>query len=254
MLTSPDYRSYLQCRPADAVVALPMAVQIARQKGARRPGLLQDRTAQTYAWESSQSTTLMLRQYGLPSYPRVIPADTEDIKPVVTDMLRAGIDSFIYSGYAQGAARVARELATAGFDGPRLAPQAVVDPEFLELAEDAAEGWLLTASFVDPSALPAAAAFTAAYRKRYGSEPGYYAAEAYDAVNLVIQELVRATKRGQPPKRRELVGLLRKSRYKGITNDFAFKPEDGTFDGWGIFLHQVDGGRFRFLGEAPSKV
>jgi ABC-type branched-subunit amino acid transport system substrate-binding protein len=149
---------------------------------------------------------------------------------------------------------VARELATAGFDGPRLAPQAVLDPEFLEAAGDAAEGWLVTASFIDPSAVPAAAAFTAAFRKRFGSAPGYYAAEAYDTVNLVIQELVKATKGGQPPKRRELVTLLRKSRYKGITKDFAFKPADGTFAGWGVFLHQVDGGRFRFLGDAPSKV
>ncbi|MFF1675113.1 bifunctional serine/threonine-protein kinase/ABC transporter substrate-binding protein [Streptomyces sp. NPDC058256] len=254
LLTSQDYRSYLQCRPADAVVAFPMAVHLAALKGARLPGLLQDRTAQTYGWEASQSTTLLLRGFGLQPYPRVIPANTEDVKPVVADMLGAGIDSFIYSGYAPGAARVARELAAAGFEGPRLAPQAVLDPEFLELAGDAAEGWLLTSSFIDASAVPAAAAFRAAFRKRYAAEPGYYAAEAYDTVNLLIQELVKATKRGQPPKRQELVGLLRKSRYKGITKEFAFKPEDGTFDGWGVFLHQVDGGRFRFLGEAPSEV
>ncbi|MFG2783016.1 bifunctional serine/threonine-protein kinase/ABC transporter substrate-binding protein [Streptomyces prunicolor] len=254
LLTSADHRSYLQCRASDALMSFPIAVRLAQQKGTRRPGLLQDRTAQTYSWDCAQGTTMMLRGYGIPPYPRVIPANTQDMKPVVTDMLRAGIDSFVYAGYAPGAARVARELATAGFDGPRLAPQAVLDPEFLKAAGDAAEGWLLTASFVDPTAVPAAAAFTAAFRKRYGSAPGYYAAEAYDTVNLVIQELVKATKRGQPPKRQELVGLLRKSRYKGITKDFAFKPKDGTFAGWGVFLHQVDGGRFRFLGEAPSQV
>jgi ABC-type branched-subunit amino acid transport system substrate-binding protein len=169
-------------------------------------------------------------------------------------MLRAGIGSFVYAGYAQGAARVAKELATAGFDGPRIASQAVIDPEFLEQAGDAAEGWLLTASFVDPSAVPAAAAFTAAFRKRFGAAPGYYAAEAYDTVNLVLQELVKATKGERPPKRKELVGLLRKSRYKGITKEFSFRPADGTFAGWGVFLHQVEGGRFRFVGEAPSKV
>ncbi len=65
---------------------------------------------------------------------------------------------------------------------------------------------------------------------------------------------MRATKGGRPPKRQELVGLLRKSRYKGITKEFSFKPEDGTFAGWGVFLHRVEGGRFRFVGEAPSEV
>ncbi|MDQ1028979.1 ABC-type branched-subunit amino acid transport system substrate-binding protein [Streptomyces umbrinus] len=254
LMTSQEYRSFLQCRAPDPIISMALAVRLAGQKGARLPGLLQDRTAQTYSWDSAQSTTLMLRTHGLPPYPRVIPAGTEDVKAVVTDMLRAGIDSFIYSGYAPGAARVARELATAGFDGPRLAPQAVLDPEFLELAGDAAEGWLMTSSFVDPSAVPAAKAFTAAFRKRYDAAPGSYAAEAYDTVNLVLQEVLKATKRRRPPTRKELVGLLRKSRYKGVTKEFAFQPADGQFTGWGVSLYQVESGRFRYVGEAASKV
>jgi ABC-type branched-subunit amino acid transport system substrate-binding protein len=169
-------------------------------------------------------------------------------------MLRAGIGSFVYAGYAPGAARVAKELVAAGFDKPRVASQAVIDPAFLELAGDAAEGWVLTSSFIDPSAVPAAAAFTAAFRKRYGAAPGYYAAEAYDTVNLFLQALAKGTKGGRPPGRQELVGLLRKSTYKGITKQFSFRPTDGQFNGWGIFLHRVEGGRFRFVGEAPSKV
>ncbi|MGX1910352.1 protein kinase domain-containing protein [Streptomyces phaeochromogenes] len=254
LLTSREYRSFVHCRPSDAALSLPMSVYLMKQKGALRPGLLQDRTAQTYAQESAGINATMLRQLGRPAYPRVVPEDTQDMGPVVADMLRAGIGSFIYAGYTEGAALVARELAAAGFDRPRLASQAVIDPAFLELAGDAAEGWLMTASFIDPVSVPAAATFTAAFRKRFGAAPGYYAAEAYDTVNLVLQELVKATKGGRPPGRKELVGLLRKSRYKGITKEFSFKPEDGTFAGWGIFLHQVEGGRFRFLGDAPSKV
>ncbi|MEU9877139.1 bifunctional serine/threonine-protein kinase/ABC transporter substrate-binding protein [Streptomyces phaeochromogenes] len=254
LMASEEYRSFVQCRAPDAILSMALAVRLAGQKGARLPGLLQDRTAQTYSWNSAQGTTFLLRSQGLPPYPRVIPADTEDVEPVVTDMLRAGIDSFVYSGYAPGAARVARALATAGFDGPRLAPQAVLDPVFLEQAGEAAEGWLIASSFVDPSAVPAAKAFTAAFRRRYDAPPGYYAAEAYDTVNLVLQEVLKATRRGRPPTRKDLVGLLRKSRYKGITKEFSFKPTDGQFTGWGVSLHRVEGGRFRYVGEAASKV
>ncbi|MEU8863840.1 bifunctional serine/threonine-protein kinase/ABC transporter substrate-binding protein [Streptomyces umbrinus] len=254
LLTSREYRSFVHCRPSDAALSLPMSVYLMKEKGALRPGLLQDRTAQTYAQESAGINATMLRQLGRPAYPRVVPEDTRDMGPVVADMLRAGIGSFIYAGYTEGAALVARELAAAGFDRPRFASQAVIDPAFLKLAGDAAEGWLMTASFIDPAAVPAAETFTTAFRKRFGAAPGYYAAEAYDTVNLVLQELVKATKGGRPPGRKELVGLLRKSRYKGITKEFSFKPEDGTFAGWGIFLHQVEGGRFRFLGDAPSEV
>ncbi|MGC5563283.1 bifunctional serine/threonine-protein kinase/ABC transporter substrate-binding protein [Streptomyces sp. FR-108] len=296
LLTSKEYRSFVHCRPSDAALSLPMSVYLmkhtkpARTKPTRgaqalRAGLLQDRTGQTYAQESAGINATMMRNLGRPAYPRVVPAGTKDMGPVVADMLRAGIGSFVYAGYAPGAARVARELSAAGFEGPRLASQAVIDPEFLKRAGKAAEGWLMTASFIDPTAVPAAKAFTAAFRKRYDAAPGYYAAEAYDTVNLVIQELLKATPSktskssktskgstgstgstsstgstgstaaaARPPSRRELVRLLRASRYKGITKEFSFKPEDGTFAGWGIFLHQVEGGRFRYLGVAPSEV
>ncbi|MFH8463895.1 bifunctional serine/threonine-protein kinase/ABC transporter substrate-binding protein [Streptomyces sp. NPDC017991] len=269
LLTSKEYRSFVHCRPSDAALSLPMSVYLKKHTKATkaterapalRPGLLQDRTAQTYAQESAGINATMMRSLGRPAYPRVVPAGTEDMGPVVADMLRAGIGSFVYAGYTPGAARVARELAAAGFDGPRFASQAVIDPEFLERAGEAAEGWLMTASFVDPAAVPAAKAFTAAFRKRYDAAPGYYAAEAYDTVNLVIQELLKATNAkstrvsARPPSRKKLVKLLRASHYKGITKEFSFKPEDGTFAGWGIFLHQVEGGRFRYRGEAPSEL
>lgn len=263
MMTSGQPRSLVHCRPGDAALALPIAVHLAQQaakeKEMGRPGLLQDRTAQTYAWETATMASLLLRQSGIPAYPRVIPADVEDMKPVVTDILKAGTGSFVYAGYAPGAAMVARELAAAGFDGPRLASQAVLDPEFLELAGDAAEGWLLTASFVSAADTPKAADFTAAFRERFGGAPPYFAAEAYDAVNLVIRELVAGAKSGgaagaeqRPPKRAELVGLLRKSRYDGITKRFAFDPEQGSFAGEGVFLYEVKDGGFRFLGPAPT--
>ncbi|MFF3379641.1 bifunctional serine/threonine-protein kinase/ABC transporter substrate-binding protein [Streptomyces sp. NPDC002680] len=266
LLSTAQYRSFVHCRPSDSALALPIGIYLMGQKETARPGVLQDRTAQTYAQETASISVIMLRRLGRPAYPRVVPAGTEDLAPVVADMLRAGIGSFIYAGYAQGAAQVARELANAGFDKPRIASQAVIDQEFLDLAGDAAEGWLMTSSFIDPTAVPAAASFTTAFRKRYGAAPGHYAAEAYDTVNLVIQELLKATKSTkstgstkttkaeQPPNRQELVSLLRKGHYKGITKEFSFEPDDGTFAGWGIFLHQVENGRFRFLGDAPSEV
>ncbi|BCL30367.1 bifunctional serine/threonine-protein kinase/ABC transporter substrate-binding protein [Streptomyces aurantiacus] len=254
LLSTQQYRSFVHCRPSDAALSLPISVYLKKQRNALRPGLLQDRTAQMYAQESAGINATMLRSVGLPAYPRVIPSGTDDLGPVVADMLRAGIDSFVYAGYAAGAAQVARELSAAGFDKPRLASQAVIDPQFLKQAGDAAEGWLMTSSFIDPSAVPAAKAFTAAFRKRYDAAPGYFAAEAYDTVNLIVQEVLKATKRNRPPARAKLVGLLRKSRYKGITKEFAFRPADGQFSGWGIFLHHVEDGRFRFLGEAPSEV
>lgn len=112
---------------------------------------------------------------------------------------------------------------------------------------------MLSSSFVDPAAVPAAKAFTTAFRKRYGTAPGYFAAEAYDTVNLVLQQLVAHHGQSRSlPDRKTLVALLRKSRYQGITKQYAFKPEDGRFIAGGVFYHRVEGGRFRYVGPAPS--
>ncbi|MFE4829319.1 ABC transporter substrate-binding protein [Streptomyces sp. NPDC056672] len=241
----------MHCRPSDAAVSIPLATYLAANAVEGPVGILQDRTGEQYAWECAQITTSMLRLYELPLYPRVVPAGTENVRPVVADMLRAGIGAFVYAGDPAGAARVAGELAAAGFGKPRLAPQAVLDPVFTRQAGSAAEGWVVATSFTDTTALPTAKAFTTAFRERFGSPPGYYAAEAYDAANLVIAELVKAAKKGRPT-RRELIGPLRGSTYTGITKRFSFKPEDGTFTGQGVFLHTVEDGAFRFVGPAPT--
>ncbi|QXE37681.1 ABC transporter substrate-binding protein [Streptomyces sp. GMY02] len=253
-LAAQEYRSFLHCRPSDAAVSVPLAVYLAASGAAGPVGVLQDRTGEQYAWESAQITASMLRLYELPLYPRVVPAGTENLRPVVADMLRAGVGSFVYAGDPAGAARVAKELAATGFSKPRLAPQAVLDPVFTREAGAAADGWVVAASFTDPAALPAAKAFTTAFRERYGSPPGYYAAEAYDTANLVIGELVKAAKakKGGRPSRQELVGLLRRSTHQGVTKRFSFKPEDGSFAGQGVFFHTVENGAFRFLGRAPA--
>ncbi|AJE85361.1 putative serine or threonine protein kinase [Streptomyces albus] len=245
-------RSVLHCRVRDAAVAFPLSVHLVKEAKVSRPGLLQDRTAETYAWETTAITADTLRQAGLDLYPRVVPAGLRDLGREVRDIVRAEVDSFVYAGLAAGGASAARALAAADFTGPRLGTQALVDPEFLDRAGEAAEGWLLAASFTDPTALEGAGSFTAAFRRRFDAAPGPLAAEAYDAARLAIQEIVRATRDRRPPSRGDLARLLRRSTFRGITKRYAFDRETGRFSGEGAFLYRVTDGAFRFLGPAPT--
>ncbi|MGW2048481.1 bifunctional serine/threonine-protein kinase/ABC transporter substrate-binding protein [Streptomyces sp. NPDC001858] len=267
-LTTAENRSFLHARPNDleateAIIALltadakALGTNYASSQSAvgpsRRTGLLMDRTAADYAWECIGSVNAVLRAQGRAPYPRVVPAGAEDaFRPVVADMLAAGADAFVYGGYAAGAGAFARELAAAGFAGPTYTPGAVLTQEFLDAAGDAGDGWVVTSTCVDPTELPAAAEFTAAYDKRFGAAPGYWAAEGFDVVNLIAGGLAKAGKR---PTRAELTTSLRATTYEGVTKTFAFVPETGSFLASGsgaIFGYRVDGGRFRFLGPAPS--
>ncbi|MEU1512012.1 bifunctional serine/threonine-protein kinase/ABC transporter substrate-binding protein [Streptomyces sp. NPDC005811] len=266
ILTSAENRSFLHARPNDleAVASIAMFLTAGgRAAGGEyasgpaatgpssRPGLLMDRTAADYAWASIGAINLMVRGQGRLPYPRVVPAGTEAFGPVVADMLAAGSDSFVYGGYPAGAAAFARALAAAGFDGPRYSPEASLSTEFLDAAGEAAEGWLITSTCVDPAGLPAAAGFTAAHRTRFGSAPGFYAAEAYDVVGMIADTLRGADGR---PTRARLTTALRRTAYQGVTKKFAFVPETGSFvspENGAVFGYLVADGRFRFLGPAP---
>ncbi|MER7177675.1 bifunctional serine/threonine-protein kinase/ABC transporter substrate-binding protein [Streptomyces mesophilus] len=241
-------RSLLQARPLDAHVAQPYAA-LAAAAGVKVLGLVQDRTVGVLGWETAAITTSSLRGTKIAGYPRVVPAHTKEFEPVVADMLDAGCDGFVFAGGPDAAAVFARELAAAGFDGLRLAPQSVLDPRFLKDAGEAAEGWQLTASFVDPAAVPELEPFTKAFTKRYGRPPGYQAAEAYDAVNLIIEGLL-ATGRKRPA-REALTRRLRKSTYKGLTKTHGFDPEVGSFTQWSVHRYEVAGGRFQYAGAVP---
>jgi ABC-type branched-subunit amino acid transport system substrate-binding protein len=253
LLTAYTNRTFLRGSSPHLMSAAQIAFHVQGKTRSVRPGLLQDRTDDSYSWQYSGMLALRLgTNYRHRIHPRVVPASVTDYAPVIEEMLRAGIDSYIHCGPAGNAAKAARALAAAGFTGPRIATQQVLVPEFLQQAGEAAEGWLIAAPVADPERTPAARSFVAAYRSRYGRAPGHYAGEAYDAASMMI-EAMAAGAGGRPPERRELAAVLRKKKYRGTMGGYAFKADTGEMDGWGTYFYEVRGGRFHYLGPAPAE-
>ncbi|MET7356033.1 ABC transporter substrate-binding protein [Streptomyces mirabilis] len=152
ILTSQQYRSFVHCRPSDAAVFPP----------------------------SNGTTTT-----------HVVPADSADYDPVAAAVLAAGSEAVVYGGASpHRAARLARALEQTRFKGTRMAPEPVLEMAFLTEAGPAAEGWVISATYVDPAALSAAERFVAAYKKRFGVRAvERFALEAYDALLFVAQGL-----------------------------------------------------------------
>ncbi|SFC43490.1 bifunctional serine/threonine-protein kinase/ABC transporter substrate-binding protein [Streptomyces aidingensis] len=242
----------VRTRPSDIYLSVPLATLLLGSPAPGYPGVLQDRALGIQSQVTASLVHTLVRDSGGVTHPRVVPPgvlDNEGYGTVVAEMLAAGIDALVYAGPADGAAAVARELAAAGFTGPRYGIQPVLDPVFPERAGEAAEGWTLVSSFTDPVALPAAGDFVAAHRKAHGEEPGPWAAEAYDAATLVVRALGSAP--GGPPDRAELAPMLREATLEGIAKSYAFSP-DGSFAGEGTFLYRVENGGFTFLGPAAA--
>ncbi|MFF1746434.1 ABC transporter substrate-binding protein [Streptomyces mirabilis] len=80
---------------------------------------------------------------------------------------------------------------------------------------------MISATCVDPAALPAAARFVAAYKKRFGVRAvGRFALEAYDALLFVAQGLGELG--NVEVERGAMVRGLRASTYKGLAKTIAF--------------------------------
>lgn len=178
-----------------------------------------------------------------------VAAAADTFAPAARAAVAAGAGTVVYAGAsAARGARCATDLRAAGFTGPVLATGPVLTPAFLRDAGESAEGWVFAEAYTDPAALPAAKSFTAAHRKRFGSPPATWSAEAYDAVGLIAQagRSTTAAERGGVAQR------IYRTEYRGITRRLSFSGIHQVPYESGIFLYRVDGERARFLGPYGS--
>ncbi|MFC9860506.1 MULTISPECIES: bifunctional serine/threonine-protein kinase/ABC transporter substrate-binding protein [unclassified Streptomyces] len=190
-------KSFFQAAPSWGALSAPIVNRLLLRPDVERLGVLMDRSGGQSAYQVGYATNLMTPTLTTgTTYPRVVPAGTRDLAPVIEDMVAHRSDAIFYAGDAAGAARTAVALAGTSFKGPCIAQHTVMGPDFLAAAGAAATGWEFISPYTDASA-PAAKEFTAAHRARFGAEPAPWAAEAYDVAGLVAQALVALARGGK---------------------------------------------------------
>ncbi|MEU3214920.1 bifunctional serine/threonine-protein kinase/ABC transporter substrate-binding protein [Streptomyces sp. NPDC006971] len=262
--TARSQKSFFQAAPFDAALSVPIIRRLLLRPDVERLGVLLDRSGGQAAYQVGYATQMNagLLTTGT-AYPRVVPTGTRDFAPVVADMLAHASDAFFYAGDAAGAVHLARALAATSFKGPRMAMHTAMNAAFLKDGGDAAESWEFTTPCIDATA-PEAKEFAAAHRRRFGSAPARWAAEAYDAAGLVIAALTalvapaatatadptRRTAEARRPTRAALVEKIAASTYQGVSRTYAF-DEDHRLKSSDAFLCTVRDGGYHYLGRAP---
>ncbi|WP_405563065.1 bifunctional serine/threonine-protein kinase/ABC transporter substrate-binding protein [Streptomyces phaeochromogenes] len=240
-------RSYFRAASLSAYGALATVTALGAA-GVGTLGLLGDRAGRLAGMESVIVTGLQARGR-LELYLRVVPAlaSTSALGPVTDDMLGRGVDGFYYIGTPERAAAVARTLAERNFTGPRYLDAASATDAFVSGAGQAAEGWQVLTSYIGPDAAPVSA-FAIAYRKRYGSAPGPWAAEAYDVTRLLADRLTAlAPKGGKRPTHDRLTRALAAARFTGVAATYAFDDQK-RMKQQRLHQYRVHNGRFAYRG------
>ncbi|MEV0634698.1 bifunctional serine/threonine-protein kinase/ABC transporter substrate-binding protein [Streptomyces sp. NPDC050619] len=236
-------------RVGDDDLGMPLVYYLTLAASAPRTAVIEDRAAGKTAADLARTVRDRPPGGGTVSI-HSVPADEDDFRPAVARALAAKPGAVVHAGVSPArAAACARALAAAGFTGPRTAVEPVMRSAFLKAAGGAAEGWVFAAPYTQPQSATtkAARAFTAAYRTRYGAAPGRWAAEAYDAVNLIARTLT-ALGGGADVTAGQVTGRLFQTSTDGVAKPIRF-DNPHTFDSeHASFLYRATEGRFRFLG------
>jgi branched-chain amino acid transport system substrate-binding protein len=115
-----------------------------------------------------------------------------DFTALLTKIKAAGPQGlFIAGNYAEGAL-IASQAASVGLAVPKFGADALDNPDYIRLAGPAAEDTYLTAPALDETPGSAGGRFVAAFAQRFGRQPSWMSAYAYDAAGVLLSAVAKA--------------------------------------------------------------
>jgi branched-chain amino acid transport system substrate-binding protein len=147
---------------------------------------------------------------------------TKNYGPIAQTIKASGSDAIFYGGYDAQAALLAKSLKAAGYTGRTVTGNGGKSDVFTKSSGDAGNGWYFTCGCQDATVAPTAKAFAAAYQTKFSQPPSTYSPEAYDAANLFIDALNKASANGTVTKA-SLMTALNAEDFQGITTEIKFE-------------------------------
>ena len=175
-----------------------------------------------------------------------------DDRALLTKIASERPDALFFGGLVgTGGAIVRRQMADAGLGAlPYLGGDGLASPQFVPLAGPGADGTYYTQLAPDVDRLPAARAFRASYRARFGSDPGTFGAAGFAAARVALEALRRSLARGVPlgaPDRGEIVRLIASGRLAVTPIGPISFDARGDLRDPSVEIYRISGGRPRFV-------
>jgi len=169
-------------------------------------------------------------------YGGVIQGD-KDFKSVLTTIKSDNPELLYFGGIYPEGGLIAKQAREIGLDATLFGGDGIIDPKYIEIAGDAAEGTYITFS-PDPESIPTAKAFLDVYHKRFGPH-GPYSIYAYDAANILLKSIQDTGSTDG----REVADHIRHGSFSGALGTVEFDDKgDNKIAHYVIW--QVKGGKF----------
>jgi branched-chain amino acid transport system substrate-binding protein len=181
-----------------------------------------------------------------------ITKNQQDFKALLTKVHSLGPDAIFFGGTtSSGGGLVRKQMADVGLGSVAyIGGDGISDEEFIKQTGSAADNSYYTVAAPETSKLATAKTFIAAYKKRFGEDPGPYSANAYAAAQIIIAAIVKS---GASPTRAEVL--------KNVAATTSIDTPIGTigFDANGdttapiLSFYAIKGGKPKFVNQINLK-
>jgi branched-chain amino acid transport system substrate-binding protein len=146
-----------------------------------------------------------------------------EFRAVLTDIARSRPDAIYIGMFYEDGAAFLQQKRQLNLRMPVYGTSSMYEPKLIELAGPGAEGMFLSTSFMAESPEPHVKAYVEEYTRRFRAEPNMFSAQAFDAVNIMLDAIARA----YPDVTRQRVRdeLARTKDFPGVTGATTFDPE-----------------------------
>ncbi len=167
----------------------------------------------------------------------------KDFKPQLLTIKDRGAQAIFMWGLYTEAALIARQAQQLGVDAQLFGASGMAALKLIELGGEAAQGLLLTQTFLPDSDHPKVRAFVDKYREKFNESPIPHAAQAYDTVHI-IADAVRRAGSNDPRKLRDAISST--EGLELVTGDPRFN-DDGDDIGKRLLITQIKGDKFEMV-------
>lgn len=147
-----------------------------------------------------------------------LPEQGKDYSAIITKIKDKNPDMIYLGMMYTDAALFAQQVKKANFDAPMIGTGSLYSDELLKLGGSAVEGLYVTCSFYPADPRAEVQDFVKAYQTKYGKMPTMFAAQAYDAANMIIE----AIKQGGNDRKTLRDKLAAIKDFPGVTGKTSF--------------------------------
>ncbi len=178
-----------------------------------------------------------------------------DFKAQLTKIKASNPDAIICSCLAEEAANIILQTRSLGMKQPFVGGNGFNSPKLFEIAKDGADNTLMGSPWSSENPSSANKKFMADYKAKFGGDPDQFAAQAFDAMQIVAEALGKVKLSGNLEKDRlALRDALPAVKFDGATGKFAFRraaPQGGKEGGYDAqqdaIVNIAKGGKFILL-------